>query len=143
MAGSVQRAKYDRLFDIFDVTGDGFVSQEDFDSAVHRVVSADHGSPNGSRAQAVRDAANHFWEGLCEHADVDESGRISREAFTSALDAAFLQGSRFDELLRPAAEAWFELYDADGDGRVSPGNTSCCSSPPGARPPTSIPASGR
>jgi Ca2+-binding EF-hand superfamily protein len=119
MAGSVHRAKFDRLFEIFDVTGDGYVSQEDFDGAVHRVVSAEHGSPNGSRTQAVRDAAGRFWEGLREHAEADQSGRISREAFRAALDAAFLQGNRFDELLRPAAEAWFDLYDADGDGRIS------------------------
>ena len=71
---------------------------------IHRVVSAEHGSPNGSRAQAVRDAAGRFWEGLSEHAEADASGRISREAFRAALDAAFLQGGRFDELLRPAAD---------------------------------------
>src|SRR5262249_11465506 len=88
MAGSVHQAKFDRLFDIFDVTGDGYVSQEDFDSAVNRVVSAEHGSLNGSRVQAVREAGGRFWTGLREHADADEAGRISREAFRAALDAA-------------------------------------------------------
>jgi len=119
MAGTVHHAKFDRLFDILDVTGDGYLTQEDFDAIVHQVVSAPHGSPEGPRAQALRDAATRFWTGIGEHAEVDEVGRVSREAFRAALDEAFLRVGRFDELLDPAAEAWFALYDTDEDGRVS------------------------
>jgi Ca2+-binding EF-hand superfamily protein len=119
MAGSVHEAKFDRLFDVFDVTRDAHVSREDFESVVERVVTADHGSPNGTRVQAVRDATGRFWAWLEAYGRVDDSGRISREAFRATLEAAFLQAGRFDELLRPAMEAWFDLYDADGDGKIS------------------------
>jgi Ca2+-binding EF-hand superfamily protein len=119
MAGTVREAKFDRLFAIFDAGGDGYITQDDFDGLVDRVVSVDHGASNGARAQALRDAADRFWSGVKEHLEVDSSGRISREAFRAGLEEAFLRAGRFEELIRPAAEAWFDLYDADGDGRVS------------------------
>ena len=119
MADTVHQAKFDRLFEIFDVTGDGYISQEDFDSVIEQVIAAPHGSPNGKRVQALRDGCARFWAGIKEHAEVDSAGRVGRDSFRTALDSAFLQGSRFDEIVRPAVEAWFALYDADGDGRVS------------------------
>lgn len=118
MPTQLQRDKFDRLFEIFDVNRDGYVSQDDFDAAVHQVATAPHGSSNEGHLRAFADAAARFWAGVKEHARVDRDGRVSRAAFHDAMHDAFLQGGRFDELVQPAAEAAFALYDVDGDGRV-------------------------
>lgn len=118
MPTKLQRDKYDRLFEICDANRDGYISQDDFDAAVHQVATAPHGSSNEAHLRAFRDAAGRFWTGVKEHAEVDREGRVSRAAFHDAMHGAFLQAGRSDDLLRPAAEAVFAVYDVDGDGRV-------------------------
>jgi Ca2+-binding EF-hand superfamily protein len=118
MPTELHRDKFDRLFEIFDVNRDGYISQDDFDSVVHKVATAEHGSSNEAHVHAIREAAARFWTGIKEHAEIDRMGRVSRASFHDALHDAFLQGGRFDELIRPAGEAWFALYDVDDDGRV-------------------------
>ena len=121
MPTELQRDKFDRLFEILDVNRDGYISRDDFDSVVHGVAAAPHGSSNEAHVHAIREAAVRFWTGVTEHAEVDGAGRVSRASFHHAMHGAFLQGGRFDELLRPAAEAWFAVYDVDVDGRVGRG----------------------
>lgn len=102
-------------FSLMDITGDGYLTVDDFDAFALRLAQA-YGEPPGSpRALAVRAGYRALWRSMAERADANRDGRITEAEFRAWLDMHW-DNDAFDADIAPLAHAVLELADADGNG---------------------------
>ncbi|MFG2289385.1 EF-hand domain-containing protein [Streptomyces sp. NPDC048595] len=113
------REKMRRLFDAYDVDGNGYIERGDFEALARRINEsfADTGSQRAAEVAAVLD---DIWEDLASRMDVDSDERVSREEFIAdKLDAA--RGGATASRRRVRQERrrrLFGVMDRDGDGTI-------------------------
>jgi Ca2+-binding EF-hand superfamily protein len=122
MVSDLAARKYAQTFELFDVSGDGYIQQDDCSALAERLITTFAGPGDAIKAKTVRDSYQQFWEGVSALADTDHDGRISREEYVAAM-AAVAGGppETFDEVIQPLQVAVFALCDTDGDGRIDAG----------------------
>lgn len=104
-----------RGFDLLDITGDGFLTRDDYDAFALRLVQA-AGEPPGSRkARAVRDGYRTLWQAVCAAADTNGDGRVSAAEFAEWIH----RGAEFATDIEPLARSVIALVDT-GDGVLQP-----------------------
>ncbi|MET9802629.1 EF-hand domain-containing protein [Streptomyces sp. NPDC006368] len=116
-----QRRIADR-FDAFDQDGNGYISREDFTTAVSRLLTT-FGIPfRSDKGQAVSGGAEAFWQGLAGIADVDGDQRVTRGEFVNgAVKRLRDSPERFAEIVRPFVRAVLAVADQDDDGQAETG----------------------
>ena len=109
----------DGRFMLFDVDGNGYLEQNDYESLAHRLAEG-FGVPMSSpRGQAVLDGSLALWHELLRCTDADGDQRISLEEFRFAVRAGALRDREgLDAAIVPAARAVLDLCDADSDGEL-------------------------
>lgn len=108
--------KYEKLFALLDVNGDGVIAEDDFTLMAERVLVAFGEERAAGKGQKYADAMMNYWHALRETADTDGDGRIDGGEFRRAVRQA---SDNFDTLIGPLYEAGFHLADRDDDGLVS------------------------
>ncbi|WEB44392.1 hypothetical protein MOV08_37255 [Streptomyces yunnanensis] len=105
----------DRLFDVADTDGDGYVDGADYQRIVDRYRTAYQLAADAPEAKALAFFYREYWAGLQRHAKTH--GRLSREQHRTAAGA-----TTTDPALREPVAAFgatvFEVIDADRDGRI-------------------------
>ncbi|BDH12677.1 MULTISPECIES: EF-hand domain-containing protein [Streptomyces] len=112
--GALLDQKYEKLFSLLDVNGDGVIAEEDFELMAARVLTASS-EERTAKGEKYADAMMNYWRALRETADADGDGRIDRDEFRQALRQVSVN---FDTLVGPLYQAGFHLADRDDDGLV-------------------------
>ncbi|MFI6348568.1 EF-hand domain-containing protein [Streptomyces sp. NPDC050560] len=106
--------KYEKLFSLLDINGDGVIAADDFTLMADRVLEAfdEKGTEKGGRYSAEMD---NYWRSLYDTADRNDDGVIDKEEFLGALHQV---SSDFDTLIAPLYRTGFRVADRDDDGVV-------------------------
>lgn len=115
MTSDLQRKKYAKAFERFDVDGDGQIEQTDIDALVQG-WARDLGVPvNTPTWRIMVRLSNRLWQDIRGHFDRDGNKIVSLDEWVAAHeDPAFVQ-----DIAIPFGVAAFELADTDRDGKVS------------------------
>lgn len=115
----LQVRKLDKAFDHFDLDRNELVERADFAELAARFLLGFGHEPATNKSKDLIDQFDQIWLALAGQIGVDEEGSLTRPEFREGMDAVFITGDRFAEVLRPAARAVVRLCDTDGDGLIS------------------------
>ncbi len=115
----LQVRKLDKAFDHFDVDRNELIERADFAELGARFLLGFGHEPTTTRSRDLIEHFDQIWFSLAGQIGADEEGSLTRPQFRESMDAAFIQGPRFAQVLRPAARAVVRLCDTDGDGQIS------------------------
>ncbi|MDQ3555590.1 MAG: EF-hand domain-containing protein [Gemmatimonadota bacterium] len=114
-----QKRKLDRMFSTLDLNGDGLVDRADFTRRVEafaRRCGWEEGSPEYLRNLQF---TLEEWHNLCESADVNDNGNVTREEFLRYGDIFLDDRAAVRAYARGDVQLLFDAMDTDGDGRVT------------------------
>lgn len=113
--------KIDVCFGHADQNGDGVLEQADTLATAARIIAYLGESFSSPKALALLVAIETFWGNISEAMDANHDGKVTRLEWREGMRQGFADDStKFDEGLRPLAEAVFAICDRDNDGKVGP-----------------------
>ncbi|MBO2448020.1 EF-hand domain-containing protein [Actinomadura barringtoniae] len=113
--------KLAKRFQLLDFDGDGYITGEDYDKLVDRILQIFDEPPGSERAVALRRGYQVLWRALAMTSDTDGDGRVSPEEFQNAVVGGVLnRDGGFERAILPVTKAVVALADTSGDGRLSP-----------------------
>jgi Ca2+-binding EF-hand superfamily protein len=112
------RLRVEQYFDKLDSDGDGYIEFTDYDNKVDELCMAAGVPPNSPKAKKVRAQYYSHFNEIAKIIDVDHDGMISKEEWLEKLDT--LPSSLTTENTA-LVDALFDLFDQDGDGKISLG----------------------
>lgn len=108
-------AKAERYFGSLDTTGDGRITPADMDNIADRHAKANGFAPDSADAHRLREATMAFWDKNLKQLDTSGDGEVTLAEFSSAVTQLAAAGpEQYDHLVRPTADAYFDLCDRDG-----------------------------
>ncbi len=124
MASALKNQKFSLLFDWFDQDGDGQLTQGDLraTATVFAAVATDGNdgdNGNDTNVTAIHAAFERWWQLLLRHADTDGDGQVSRQEFTTTMEANVTTPEHFEGAVMAIADAVMDAADTDGDGVLS------------------------
>ncbi len=114
-----QRRKLARMFSVYDLDHDGAIRRSDYThrvEAIARLRGWTHHSPEYERNLRF---ALMEWEALCESADIDEDGQVSRDEFLRYAEIFLDDRDAVRSFARGDAQLLFDAMDVDGDNRIT------------------------
>jgi Ca2+-binding EF-hand superfamily protein len=117
MLGQVQRTNLNRVFDTLDLTGDGFISQDDFASLAQRMRSLRPGLDHQLAAE-IDQAFSGWWQHFST-ADTDGDGQVSREEFLNAVENGLQKQPGFADQMVRVSQVTFRAADIEGNGQLT------------------------
>jgi Ca2+-binding EF-hand superfamily protein len=115
MATEIQRQKYEKIFNNFDVDGDGDIDQTDVDALIHGWLHIFDVAPGSPEWRQVTSLANRWWQDLIGTTGPDGTKTVTKEEWVRSLE----QPGFIDNVAVPLSMAAFDLGDKDGDGKLS------------------------
>lgn len=116
--GALLEQKYERLFALLDVNGDGVIAEDDFVLMADRVLVSFDGEIFAEKGRKYTEELMNYWRALRATADTDGDGRIDKAEFRQAVRQV---SGNFDTLIGPLYEAGFRFADRDDNGLVDKG----------------------
>ncbi len=116
---SFQKKKLEQMFSIFDLNGDGRINWADY---VRRMAAlAEHCGWDANSPQYLRNHrfAEEEWAALCESADVDRDGDVTRDEFLRYGDRFLDNRSAVRAYARGDVQLLFDAMDTDADGSIT------------------------
>ncbi|MFF2554129.1 lipase family protein [Nocardia sp. NPDC058058] len=104
-----------RGFGLFDITGDGYLTIDDYEAFGLRLVQAFGEAPGSPRATAVREGYRALWHSMAARADTNRDQRITATEFLIWLETHW-DDEGFDREITPLAQAVIDLADTDRNG---------------------------
>lgn len=104
-----------RGFGLLDVTGDGYLTADDYEAFGLRLAQAFNEAPGSHRAKAVRAGYRALWRSMAARADTDNDGRISEVEYRTWLETHW-NDEEFDREIAPLAQSVIDLADTDRNG---------------------------
>jgi Ca2+-binding EF-hand superfamily protein len=119
---SVQEARLQDRFNMWDKDGNGSVERGDWESEAQRILSALGVESQSPKGQALTGAYVGMWSYLASQAGIADGASLSFDAFrTVATQGVLDRGQQgFNDVVRPTIRAVADICDTDGDGRISP-----------------------
>jgi Ca2+-binding EF-hand superfamily protein len=108
----------DRLrarFQTLDGNGDGYLTGDDFDDEVNRIVKATNVPETDPRARLLRSAYHAYWWAMLHDLDRDHTGKITFDEYAQTVHEV----DRFKSFGRARADAVDRFTDLDDDGWVT------------------------
>ncbi|MFJ8165541.1 EF-hand domain-containing protein [Streptomyces sp. NPDC096136] len=116
---TIRQRKLRRYFTAIDADGSGALTRGDFELVATRYVDALGLAADSRQAEETRAATLKIWDDLIAPMDVNGDGEVSPEEFVDALEKSLATDrAAYAESIRPSANAYFDLCDADGSGEV-------------------------
>ncbi|MEV0281353.1 EF-hand domain-containing protein [Streptomyces sp. NPDC050610] len=112
-----QRSRASKAFDLIDVDGNGEVGIEEIESLTQQLTSRFGLTADSKQHDQFRQASVDLWRDLQHQLDQSGDQKISRKEyvdFYADADPAVIRRA-----MEPFAGLLFNLFDADGDGKVS------------------------
>jgi Ca2+-binding EF-hand superfamily protein len=107
--------KVERLFELMDTNGDGYVEWDDYQRVIDRFRDGYRLEPDSRKAQALEAAYRVWWLELQRHAG--GVGPLAREDYVAATCAATADTSRVN-LVDGLSHALFDIMDTDDDNLI-------------------------
>jgi Ca2+-binding EF-hand superfamily protein len=111
--------KMEHVFDMLDVTKDGYVNEDDVVKLAAGISAIMPGFPSERKSLDFKNAMLGWWRSLLPVMDVRQNGMVGPGEFCGAMVRVILEQGRFEEVFQPVAVTWFRLYDADDSDSVS------------------------
>lgn len=114
-----QRFKLNRMFEVYDVDGDGCIEEEDFTRRAH-LFAEERGWADDSA-----EFREHFaftladWQNLRGATDADGDGRVTRAEFLAFAEAMLGDAAALEQYAYQDADLIFRAMDADADDRIT------------------------
>ncbi|MCF6468844.1 hypothetical protein FAF44_10645 [Nonomuraea sp. MG754425] len=117
MFTQLQQRKIDHFFEVLDPDGAGALTLPTVVAIGDRYARIRGYAPDSAEAHRLRAALEHWWKVVLSPMDTDGDHRIAREELTQRMAEALPDADGADAF-RGAADAFFEVADANGDGRL-------------------------
>ena len=114
-----QRMKIARLFDVFDLNGDGYLEEEDFTRRAHQFAEERGWSFDSHDYREQLEFTREDWNNLREATDSDRDGRVTRDEFLVFAAGMLEDPAALDQYAYADADLIFRAMDADGDGKIT------------------------
>lgn len=115
MATELQRRKYEKAFERFDVDGDGVIDATDITALVQLWCDTFDIAPGSEEWKKINSLAYKLWQNLEGTTDTDGDKSVSREEWNASME----RPDFVDKVALPFALAVFDIADKDNDGQVS------------------------
>ncbi|GAA0958943.1 hypothetical protein [Actinocorallia libanotica] len=116
----VLHRKMAHLFALLDVDDDGTVDRMDYTASADRLVTAFGFAPGSAESLRVRDRYARLWDEVTLPMDVDGDERVDVAEFAAGFDTfVTAREEGYREHVAPVADAFYDLMDVDGDGRIT------------------------
>lgn len=116
MLTDVQKKKLTHLFDVMDSDDDGFVEWEDYERIALKITSSRGYQPGSLEYEAL---VGQYWFGWQQAAPFADEKGMTIEKWLAYNDAMLTTPGIYDALVRPTAGMIFDIFDTDGDYKVS------------------------
>jgi Ca2+-binding EF-hand superfamily protein len=126
MLSELQKKKLTRKFRLFDTNHDGVLEAADFDRVVARLSASRHLGEDSPEGRRLRELFSTFWKALLLACDRDGDRIVSLQEWLDYHQLALWQEAEqlaqvahYDGTFAGVAGFFFDLWDADGDGRIT------------------------
>ena len=120
MLTPLQIQKLTKFFSMYDTNCDGFLDQEDFKEIVKSLVNLKHLGTRSPKYLILKERFDRAWTNLKNHADSNHDKHVSLEEWLTYYDQVLLDESLYQQELHSLMEIVFEIFDDNGDGKISP-----------------------
>jgi Ca2+-binding EF-hand superfamily protein len=114
----VYTRKMKHVFEMLDVTNDGFLAENDFADLAAGIAELMPGEHNQQKVRDFHNAMVGWWRGLLPVMKKNKEGKVGPREFCDAMHEVMIEQDRYD-VFRPVAVTWFRLYDADDSDSLS------------------------
>jgi Ca2+-binding EF-hand superfamily protein len=119
MLTDLQKKKLPNLFAVHDLDRDGVLRRGDFEQYATRVASVRGWEPGSPQHEELTTRFMTFWDGFESFADASGDLRITLEEWLLYWDQILSTPGMYDQVAKPIGDFIFNLFDRDGDGRVT------------------------
>jgi Ca2+-binding EF-hand superfamily protein len=120
MLTDLQQRKFADHFDLFDLDLDGFVEWSDYATLAADLIRELIPPRHAVDRQELMSAFRCWWAGLCEAADTDQDGRISKAEYVLAMEEGLLDTETDVQTVLIIADGLLKALDVSGDDEISP-----------------------
>ena len=113
-----QKRKLSRIFAVLDLNQDGLVDRADYVRRVDAVARLCQWPDDSPEYRRNLDFALEEWRSLCESADRDEDGEVTREEFLRYGETFLDDRGAVRAYARGDVQLLFDAMDLDGDGKI-------------------------
>ncbi|MFE7528363.1 EF-hand domain-containing protein [Kitasatospora sp. NPDC057542] len=118
MLGTLQKTNINRQFDILDITHDGFISEDDFQTLARNVRGL-RDDLDPKTAAKIDKAFADWWKHFQRVADSDGDGKVTREEFLAAIEHGMDQDRDYVDQMVIVPRIIFQTADTDGTGELT------------------------
>ncbi|TCO59643.1 EF-hand domain-containing protein [Actinocrispum wychmicini] len=115
MPTQLQKRKYEKAFDRFDVNRDGVLQENDITAMAKIWCETFKVGPASGDAARINDLATKLWADITAATDTDQSGTVSKSEWNAAME----KPDFVDRVALPFALAVFDVADRDKSGTLS------------------------
>ncbi|GLZ42299.1 EF-hand domain-containing protein [Actinokineospora sp. NBRC 105648] len=115
MATDLQRRKYEKAFDRFDVNRDGVLQRNDITATAKIWCETFDVRPESEEGNRITGLADKLWDDILAATDTDQGGTVSKDEWTTAME----RPDFVEKVALPFALAVFDIADSDNSGRLS------------------------
>ena len=115
MATELQRSKYEKAFDRFDVDRDGVLEESDITAMAKSWCETFDVGPQSGDAARINDLATQLWQDILAVTDTDTGGTVTKSEWNSAME----RPDFVERVALPFALAVFDVADRNKSGRLS------------------------
>lgn len=120
MLNELQKRKIAHLFTLLDVDSDGIIDRMDYTASADRLVTAFGYAPGSAESEAVRNRYHRLWDTVTLPMDSDGDERVNLQEYSAGMDQfVTMSDEGYRTHIAPVADAFYDLMDADGDGRIT------------------------
>ncbi|MEU6840502.1 EF-hand domain-containing protein [Streptomyces sp. NPDC046716] len=117
MASEFQRVKVQAMFDVFDVDGNGYLEEGDFEALTARWGTLPRVAASPELASRVRMVIMGWWQHLSAIGGGSGAERIGMDELMAMVDRL----PAMEQAVVATADVIFDAVDENGDGRISQG----------------------
>ncbi|RJQ78803.1 hypothetical protein D5S17_12050 [Pseudonocardiaceae bacterium YIM PH 21723] len=119
MLNKAQVSNVSKLFDVYDLDGNGVIEWVDFARVVDGIIDGLNQGPFSPWPVRMLRAYRRWWNAIRDVADGNSDGGVTRAEFLLAAETGLLRDSEFMNAFLDAAETVFDAADADDDGMLA------------------------
>jgi len=117
MLTDLQSRKLTHLFEVMDSNGDGQLEWSDFERIADKIAGTKGLEPGSAGYDALMGQYRYGWQQAEPFVEGDDG--MSVDAYLASYDRILATPGVYDTLVRPSAEMIFDIFDMDGDEKVT------------------------
>lgn len=119
MLTELQKRKLIKLFSMYDANYDGALVCQDFENLVKKLADLRNWGSRSPKYQVMLNRCMDDWKGLKGDADTSEDKKVCLEEWLNYYDAILSDEKKYNQEVQYFMELVFEVFDGDGDGKIS------------------------